>query len=581
MTIINKINSPSDLKNLSIKQLEDLAEEIRELLLKKVSITGGHVGPNLGIVEMTLAFHYVFDSPKDKVIWDVSHQSYPHKIITGRKEAWLNEEKYHEVSGYTGPEESPHDFFTVGHTSTSVSLAVGMAKARDLQHKKENIVAVLGDGSLSGGLALEGLNNAAELHSNLIVVLNDNEMSIAENHGGMYRNLKELRQTKGNGKTNLFTALGLNYLYVEEGNDIQEMITAFEKVKDTSKPIVLHIHTEKGRGYEPAVSNKMGFHWHMPFDLETGESIKKGTNESYDDVVLEILSQRITEAEMPILAITAGIPGLFKLKEFEQRHPDNYVDVGIAEQHSITFAAGMAKAGAKPVVFHSSTFLQRAYDQLSHDLGIDQNPAVVIVRGGKISGGDPTHQGSFDVPYITSIPGLIYLAPTSKEELSAMLNWALDQNERPVIIRIPESKVVSLPLHQPFDPLKWTIEIQGNEVALLGLGSFLPLARQVQKQLLEHGVAATVINPHSFTELDEAVLKGLKMSHRVVVTLEDGSLDGGYGEKISRWYGADEMKVLNYGAEKQFFPHQTTNELMNEFHLTPDLMSQDILHLLK
>lgn len=582
MTIINKVNQPSDLKKCSIDELEKLAGEIRSLLLEKVSQTGGHVGPNLGVVEMTLAFHYVFDSPTDKIVWDVSHQSYPHKIVTGRKHAWLDKEQYKTVTGYTEPEESLHDFFTVGHTSTSVSLAVGMAKARDIQQQTGNIVAVLGDGSLSGGLALEGLNNAAELGSNLIVVLNDNEMSIAENHGGIYQNLAELRKNNGNAETNLFTAMGLGYRYVEEGNNVAEMIKAFEAVKDSNQPLVLHVHTEKGHGYTPAVANKERFHWQMPFDLETGDSKYTSTGESYDSVIVDVLDKKIKEENQPIVAITAAIPGLFGLKALQKLHPEHYIDVGIAEQHSITYAAGLAKTGAKPVVFHSSTFLQRAYDQLSHDLGINDLPAVLIVKGGKISGGDPTHQGSFDIPYITSIPNIIYLAPTSKEEVRAMLTWAIDQKEHPVAIRIPERGFVSAPIEEEtFHPLEWKIEEEGEKVAILATGGFLSLGRETADKLQEQGVDATLINPRSFTYFESDLLNELQNNHQVVVTLEDGSLDGGYGEKISRYYGRSNMKVLNFGGLKRFNHHETMDELYKEFRLLPELIVADVLEELK
>lgn len=577
MEIINKINQPSELKKLSISELESLAKEIRELLLKKVSQTGGHVGPNLGVVELTLAFHYVFDSPTDKIVWDVSHQSYPHKIVTGRKEAWLEETQYKSVTGYTEPKESAHDFFTVGHTSTSVSLAVGMAKARDIQGESGNIVAVLGDGSLSGGLAFEGLNNAAELNSNLIVVLNDNEMSIAENQGGIYQNLAELRKGNGEAATNLFTAMGLKYQYVDEGNNVAEMIAAFESVKDSKEPIVLHVHTEKGHGYTPAVANKERFHWQMPFELETGNSKISSAGKSYDSVILDVLTEKI-EAKQPIVAITAAIPGLFGLKELQERYPEHYMDVGIAEQHSITYAAGLAKSGARPVVFHSSTFLQRAYDQLSHDLGINDLPAVVIIKGGKISGGDPTHQGSFDIPYITSIPNIIYLAPTSKEEVKAMLSWALEQKEHPVAIRIPERGFRSVPLEEElFHPLEWKVEKQGEKVAIIAAGGFLELGEKTVSELQEHGIEATLINPRSFTYFESDLLNDLQKNHQLVITLEDGSLDGGYGEKISRYYGNSEMKVRNFGALKRFNHHQTMEELYKEFHLQPELIVQDIL----
>jgi len=567
--ILNTIESPTDLKSLTLSELTALAAEIRQVLLNKVSQTGGHVGPNLGVVELTIAFHYVFDSPIDKVVWDVSHQSYTHKILTGRKQAWLDPAHYDDVSGYTAPEESPHDYFNIGHTSTSIALATGMAVARDLQAKQGNVMAVIGDGSLSGGLALEGLNTAATLKSNLIILANDNGMSIAEDHGGLYQNLKELRETNGQASNNLFKAMGLDYRYVDQGNDLATMIAAFKAIKDIDHPIVLHVHTEKGHGYAPALANEEAFHWHVPFDLKTGQTLHPNTKESYTDTIHAVLEDELTNQHTPLTAITAAIPGMYDLKRFGNRHPERYFDVGIAEQESITFAAGQAQQGLRPIVFHSGTFLQRAYDQLSHDLGINKLPVTIMVAGGSISAGDPTHQGIFDVAMLANIPGLTYLAPTTKEELAAMMRWSLHQTTGPVAIRVPSNAVHSADLTD-FDVHQLRTVHAGQQVALLGVGSLLPLAEQVQGQLAEHQIDATVIDPRNLSDLDATGLTALQAHHQLVVTLEEASLSGGFGEKVSRFYGDTDMHVLNFGAAKRFNDRETTAELWHEFKLTPD-----------
>ncbi|MFB9770319.1 1-deoxy-D-xylulose-5-phosphate synthase [Lactiplantibacillus modestisalitolerans] len=568
--ILNRIEQPADLKQLSLAELTDLAAELRQVLLNKVSHTGGHVGPNLGVVELTIAFHTVFNSPIDKVVWDVSHQSYTHKILTGRKQAWLDPQHYDDVSGYTAPEESPHDYFNIGHTSTSIALATGMAVARDLQGKSGNVMAVIGDGSLSGGLALEGLNTAATLNSNLIILVNDNGMSIAEDHGGLYGNLAELRQTNGQSTNNLFKAMGLDYRYVADGNDLQTMLDTFKAVKDIDHPIVLHVHTEKGHGYQPAITNKEAFHWHVPFDLKTGEALHPATGESYNDVIHAELEHELTDEKTPITAITAAIPGAYDLKRFGRKHPDRYFDVGIAEQESITFAAGQAQQWLRPIVFHSGTFLQRAYDQLSHDLGINRLPVTIMVKGGQISAGDPTHQGVFDVAMLSNIPNLTLLAPTTKQELTAMMHWALHQTNGPVAIRVPGNDVQSAPLAADFDAHKMRTVHAGHQVAVLGVGSLLPLAQAAQKQLATHGVDATVIDPRDISDPDGATLDALLADHQLVVTLEEASLSGGFGEKVSRHYGNTAMRVLNLGAAKRFNDRETTAELLHEFKLTPD-----------
>lgn len=566
--ILATIDQPADLKKRSLPELTQLADELRHVLLNKVSQTGGHVGPNLGVVELTIAFHTIFDSPVDKVVWDVSHQAYTHKILTGRKQAWLDPAHYDDVSGYTAPEESPHDYFNIGHTSTSIALATGMAVARDIEGKTGNVMAVIGDGSLSGGLALEGLNIAATLKSNLIILVNDNGMAIAEDHGGIYQNLRELRESNGTSSHNLFKDFGLDYRYVENGNDLETMLTAFKAVKDIDHPIVLHVHTEKGHGYQPAIDNKEAFHWHVPFDLASGATLHPNTGETYTDVIHATLEDELA-AETPITAITAAVPGTYDLKRFGRKHPHRYFDVGIAEQESITFAAGQAQQGLRPIVFHSGTFLQRAYDQLSHDLGINKLPVTIMVAGGRINAGDPTHQGIFDVAMLSNIPNLTYLAPTTKEELRAMMHWALHQNNGPVAIRVPSNDVQSAPL-QDFDALKMHTVHTGRQVALMGVGSIFPLAATVQQQLAAHDIDATLIDPRDISDPDTATLAQLKAGHQLVVTIEEASLSGGFGEKVSRYYGDSEMRVLNFGAAKRFNDRETTTELKHEFQLTPE-----------
>ncbi|MFC6182242.1 1-deoxy-D-xylulose-5-phosphate synthase [Lactiplantibacillus daowaiensis] len=574
--ILNTIETPADLQGLTLAQLTALAAEIRQVLLHKVSQTGGHVGPNLGVVELTIAFHTIFDSPTDKVVWDVSHQSYTHKILTGRKQAWLDPAHYDDVSGYTEPAESPHDYFNIGHTSTSIALATGMAVARDLTNRSGNVMAVIGDGSLSGGLALEGLNTAATLHSNLIILVNDNGMSIAEDHGGLYANLKQLRETNGQAENNLFKAMGLDYRYVDDGNDLASMLAAFKAIKDIDHPVVLHVHTEKGHGYQPAITHKEAFHWHVPFDLATGETLQPNTGESYTDVIHQVMETELTDKHTPLTAITAAIPGMYDLKRFGNQHPERYFDVGIAEQESITFAAGQAQQGLRPIVFHSGTFLQRAYDQLSHDLGINQLPVTIMVAGGRISAGDPTHQGIFDVAMLSNIPNLTYLAPTTKEELAAMMTWSLHQTTGPVAIRVPSNAVHSAPLAADFDAHRMHTLHTGRQVALLGVGSLLPLAEQVQQQLLAHDIDATIIDPRDISTLDTDTLAGLTPNHQLVVTLEEASLSGGFGEKVARYYGPTDMQVLTFGAEKRFNHRETSTELRHEFKLTPDQITAAI-----
>lgn len=579
MSYLDNINSPADVKKLNLKELEALAEEIRSAILNRDSKIGGHVGPNLGIVETTIALHYVFNSPEDKIVYDVSHQSYPHKILTGRKNGFLTDEGMRKISGYTTPAESEHDHFIVGHTSTSVSLACGLAKARDLKGEKHNVIAVIGDGSLSGGEALEGFDNAAVLNSNIIIIVNDNEMSIAENHGGLYGNLRLLRQTGGKAECNMFKALGFDYRYLEEGNDIAKLTSLMKEVKDTDKPTVLHIHTEKGKGYKPAEEHKETWHWSVPFDIASGNPTVDLSGENYNSITVNYLQEKIAKDKKVVL-INAGTPGAIGMTpDMRQKFGRNFVDVGIAEEHGVAMASALAKGGCKPVFWVLSSFVQRTYDQLSQDLALNKNPAVILIGWNGISGGDATHLGTFDIPLISNIPNLVYLAPTTKEEYLSMLDWGIEQTSHPVVIRIPSTVVhAEKETEKTFEQLNiYKVEQQGSKVALIAAGSFFELGRRAAAKLAEQGITATLVNPRYLTGLDENLLNNLKADHKIVATLEDGELDGGFGEKIARFYGDSNMKVLNFGAQKEFTDRVPVEELYKRYHLTPELIADDIL----
>lgn len=585
--ILDKINKPKDLHTLSPEEMEKLAEEIRKAILNRVSKIGGHVGPNLGIVEATIALHYVFNSPIDKIVFDVSHQCYPHKILTGRKNGFLNQEDFHKVSGYTNPEESEHDIFTVGHTSTSISLACGLAKARDLKKDTENIIAVIGDGSLSGGEAFEGLNNGAELNSNFIVIVNDNDMSIAPNYGGIYKNLKQLRDTKGTAECNLFKALGFDYCYVEKGNDIQELIKVFKKVKDINHPIVVHIKTLKGKGLEYAETNKEAWHWSLPFEIENGNKkiISQAKGQTYQEITAKYLVKKAKEDET-LMVITPATPGVLGFTpEFRKELGKQFIDVGIAEEHAIAYGSGLAKNGAKPVIAISSSFIQRTYDQLSQDLAMNNSGAVILVFRNGISATDKTHLGGFDIPLISNIPNLIYLAPTCEEEYLSMLEWGIEQNKKSVVIRVPNDIVIKRNIEiqsDNFNIQEYKIEEMGEKVAIIALGRFYSLGKKVKEQLKEKAkIEATLINPKNITQIDTKVLQNLKKDHQLVITLEDGVLDGGFGEKITRFYGNSDMKVLNFGAKKEFTDRVPLQELFQRYHLTEDLIVSDIINTMK
>lgn len=577
---IEKINGPEDVKKLNIEEMTALAEEMRHALLKRASIHGGHFGPNFGMVEAIIALHYVFESPKDKMVFDVSHQTYPHKMLTGRKDAYLYEEHYDDVTGYSCPQESEHDHFTIGHTSTSVSLACGLAKARDLRGESANVIAIIGDGSLSGGEALEGMDFAAELDSNMIIVVNDNDMSIAENHGGLYSNLKLLRETNGQAECNLFKAMGLDYVYVDHGNDLRELIGAFKQVKDSKKPVVVHINTLKGKGYKPAEEHKEEWHWHLPFDIETGKSHFPEV-EDYSSVTCEYLIEKMKK-DPTVVTITSGTPTILGFTQEKRKQAGRqFVDVGIAEETAVALASGIAKGGGKPVYGVYSSFIQRTYDQISQDLCIDRNPATIVVYTGSVFGmTDVTHLGLQDIPMLSNIPGLVYLAPTTKEEYLSMLDWSVEQKEMPVAIKLPGGDMISdgREVTKDWSQLNtYEVTEKGSKIALIGLGTFYFLALQTAEMLEKKGIHATVINPYYITGLDEGLLEKLKADHDTVVTLEDGILNGGFGEKIARFYGSSDMKVYNYGLKKEFLDRYDVNEVLKENHLTAEQIVNDVL----
>ncbi len=583
---LEKINGPEDVKKLTTDEMTKLAAEMRDALLKRASIHGGHFGPNFGMVEATIALHYVFESPKDKIVYDVSHQTYPHKMLTGRKDAYLYEEHYDDVSGYSNPNESEHDFFTVGHTSTSVSLACGLAKARDLKGDAGNVIAVIGDGSLSGGEALEGIDFASELNGNFIIVVNDNDMSIAENHGGLYQNLKLLRDTDGKAECNLFKAMGLDYVYVNEGNNIKALIDAFSGVKDSTKPVVVHINTQKGKGYAPAEADKENWHYSGPFNIETGEPLFVPEGPDYSDITVKYLLSKMKQ-DKSVVAITAGTPTVIGFtKDKREEAGKQFVDVGIAEETAVALASGIAANGGKPVWGVYSSFVQRTYDQISQDLCINNSPATILTFWGTVYGmNDVTHLGLYDIAMLANIPNLVYLAPTTKEEYLAMLDWSIEQTDYPVAIRVPGGEVISdgKKVTKDFSKLnKYEVTKKGSKVAIIGLGTFYSLGENVAEKVAERtGVNPTVINPYYITGTDNELLSDLKKDHDLVITIEDGILDGGFGEKISRFYGDSDMKVLNFGLKKEFLDRYVVDDVLKANHLTADQIVDDIINIIK
>lgn len=581
--LLDKINNPTDLKSLNLPELNQLADEIRSVMMQKMSVCGGHFGPNFGFVEASIALHYTFESPKDKFLFDVSHQCYIHKILTGRKEAFTNPEKYNSVNGFTNPDESEHDFFKVGHSATSISLACGMAKARDLRGAKENIVAVIGDGALSGGEAYEGLNFAGDMHSNIIIIVNDNGMAIAENHGGLYPHLKSLRESNGQASNNIFKALGFDYYYVNEGNDIEPLLKVFAQVKDTDHPTVVHIKTVKGKGYEIAEKAAENWHWRPPFYVENGEmrNYRTGTV-GYDELTRDYFLQKMKE-DPSFAVLVAAVPGSVRFyKEERTEAGKQFCDVGIAEEHAITMAAGMSRNGGKPVFVTDCTFFQRTYDQISHDLCLNNAPATLLVRNASVWGlRDVTHLGFFDIPMMSNIPNLVYLAPANVEEYMAMLKWSVEQQEHTVAIRIPKGPLTHADYEVDTDYNQINRSVvcnKGERVAIMPLGDFFTLGREVSEMLKQQtGIQATVINPRYITGLDIELLESLKKNHSIVITLEDGSLDGGFGQKVAGFYGNSDIKVLTFGLKKEFVDRYDPTKVMENSGLTKENIVKAII----
>lgn len=583
--ILEKITDAKDLKQLNRAQLHTLVDEARTALLNKISQHGGHNGPNLGVVEMTVALHRVFNSPVDKLVFDISHQTYIHKMLTGRAQAFLDPAHFDDVSGYTNPKESEHDLFTVGHTSTSLALANGIAVARDLKQENYNVVALIGDGSLSGGLAFEGLNNIAEQNSNIIVIVNDNDQSIADNFGGLYRNLKALRESNGQAKDNFFQSLGFEYHYLDEGNDLDALIDLFESVKDVDHPVLLHVHTVKGKGLKFAEENREKFHAGGPFSLETGEYVKRGTGaKTYSNLTTEFLWDKM-QKDKTVVAVNAGTPMMLFNPEQRKQLGKQFIDVGIAEQQAATMTAGLAKNGAKPVWVVNSTFMQRSYDQVSHDLALNDLPGTILVYNASVNGmNDESHLGIFDIPFLSHIPNLVYLAPTNQEEYLAMLDWSLEQTIHPVAIRVPVGPLRSTGKADTTDynQLYQNEVVQaGNKVAVMGVGNFFGLAEEVIAALAKENIQATLINPKFISGVDETLLTELTNNHQLVVTLEDGITDGGYGQTVASFLGNTDVKVQNYGLDKAFHDRYVASELLAENGITVENIVKNILAVVK
>lgn len=564
---LEKINCPNDIKYLSIDQLNILAQEIREALFNRLSKIGGHLGSNLGIVELTIALHYVFSFPNDKIVFDVSHQCYTHKILTGRKDGFLFEEHFKDVSGYTNYEESIYDLFKVGHTSTSISLASGLVKARDILNHHENIIAIIGDGSLSGGEALEGLNFVgSEIKSNFIIVVNDNEQSIAENHGGLYQNLKNLRNNSS--QNNIFKAFNLDYIYLEEGNNLEKLISLFKKIKDINHPIVVHIHTQKGKGYQLAELNKEKWHYTKPFNQKTGELIND-VKLTYPSITANYLINKVKQ-DPKIVVVTAGVPLAIGLDQ-EKRNllGQNYIDVGIAEEHAIALISGLAKNGCKPIFGTNATFLQRTYDQISQDLCLNNSPATIVIGNTSLlSLNDVTHLGIFSISAFKNIPNLVLLAPTDKNEYLAMLDYSLSQNKHPTLILMPANKIIEN-THNNMDFLSYEITQKGEKVCIIAEGNFYYLGLEATKLIeKELHFKPTLINPRILTHLDEKTLSSLKENHQLIITIEDGVIDGGFGEDIANYFSLTNMKVKTLGLHKKFIDRFNYNDILFQEGIT-------------
>ena len=572
--LLNGINGPSDVKKLNIEELNILKDEIREALFNRLTKIGGHFGPNFGIVEMTIALHYVFNSPIDKFVFDVSHQSYTHKMLTGRKNGYIIDECFKDDSGYTNPDESEHDFFNVGHTSTSISLATGLAKGRDILGGKENIIAIIGDGSLSGGEAMEGLNvSGSEINSNLIIIVNDNQQSISEVHGGIYKNLELLRNTKGKAVNNMFTAIGLDYAYLENGNDIESLIEFFKKFKDIDHPIVLHINTKKGKGYKIAEENKEAWHWCMPFDRETGKPVFSFNGETYVDIARNHLLTK-TKEDKSVVVVTPNMPAALGLSQEDRTNlGEQFVDCGIAEEQACAMASGIAKRGAHPVVVTNATFMQRTYDQVSHDICINNTNVTFLLNFCNYDGlTDVTHLGIFTISMFSNIPNLVIMAPSSKDELLEMMDYAIFKSNHPTMILLPGDKVVERKIKLDVSNInKFEVTNEGKDVAIIALGDFYSKGFDLYNALKDNlNINSTLINPRFASGIDKELLDSLLKNHKLIITLEDGIVEGGFGNKIANYYSDKNIIVKSYGLDKKFYDRYNPKELLKELKMDTD-----------
>ena len=582
---LSDIKSPKDIKKLSVPELEDLARQMRDAVLYKTSLVGGHVGPNLGDVEIMTAMHYVFDAPKDKIVIDVSHQDFPHKMLTGSAYGFLNQEDFDKIGEYTDPKESPeYDVFYAGHTSPALSLSTGLAKARMLNGDDYRIIAFVGDGALSGGEAFEGLDAGATIDGNFILIFNDNQMAIAPDYGGMYKHLQDLRETNGTSPNNIFKAFGWDYVYVADGNDMKTCIEALEKVKDSKRPVVVHVNTQKGEGYKPAEENREAWHWQMPYVVETGLPRQSSDAPDYASVTADFLLKKCEEIPN-LLILSSATPGTFDFgPEAREKAGKHYMDVAIAEQTGVSVMAGAARGGAKVVYPIVASFMQRAYDQMIEDWAMDNSPATMIVMASGICGiPDLTHLGFWDIPFVTSIPEIVYLAPTNVEEYKAMLEWSLKQNELKVAVRQPTYSFEHADgqVDTDYSDLnKFKIVHKGSRVAIIAAGDFFPKGKEVAKLLKEKGIDATLINPRFISGVDTAMLKDLEKDHLLVVTLEDGSLEGGFGQRVASALGTSPMQVLNFGLAKRFEDRYNVRDLEEKNSLLPTQIADKILEIL-
>ncbi len=574
--IVESIKNIDDFKKIKKEDLSILTDEIRTLILNKTSKVGGHVGPNLGDIELTVALHYVFDSPKDKLIFDVSHQTYCHKIITGRSYAFIEENNYNKVTGFSNRKESEHDLFDLGHTSTSISLGLGMAKGRDLNNEHYNVVSIIGDGSLTGGEALEALNNVYNLKSNFIIIVNDNNMSISENHGGLYENLRLLRETKGCYKNNYFKTLELDYAYLEEGNDVYKLIEFLNKYKDIDHPIVLHIKTTKGYGYKFASEKKENFHYSQPFDLKTGELLNKvDENKSISEITFKFLSNKMLK-DKNVIGITAATPYLLGFnKERREKFKDKFVDVGICEQHSIGFLSGLSKAKAKGYLGIYASFIQRAYDQVSQDFCLNDGKGTILIFGASIfSKNNMTHLGIFDISLLSNIPNLLYLDPTNIDEYLDMLEFSYQNDKYPIAIRVPINYIK----RNDYSKIDYSlinknyIYNKGEKVALISVGNLFELAIEVYNELKNQNYNITLVKPIFLNSIDEDTLYNLSKTHDTFITIEDSILDGGYGQKVASYLSQFDKKVINLGLNKEFIDGSDAENILKKAGIEKDIL---------